>query len=228
MEANNTVILFSHGFGIRKDNLGLFTFLSEKFQSLGYTTILFDYYKFDEEKQEVYTIPFSKHAEILQKQIDNIKDQYPGKEVVIIAQSQGSIIPTLCNVEGISKIFGISPFFLTNREEVLARYNSRPGSTTDFNSVSRRKHSDGKTTIIPPEYWRERFSTDQYELYNNLAAKTNLTLIYGTNDNLAMNSDMKRLKNIEIIETDSDHDFTGDNKEKLYTILLGKLGHTSY
>ncbi|MBI2356743.1 hypothetical protein HYV12_01695 [Candidatus Dojkabacteria bacterium] len=219
----NTAILFSHGFGIRKDNLGLFIFLSEKLQRLGYITVLFDYYEYNEETKEVYTIPFSKHAEILQAQIEKVKKEYPGKDIKIVAQSQGCIIPTLCDMTGISQVIGISPFFLTDRNSILERYNARPDSTTDFSSISRRKHSDGKITVIPPEYWTERFNTNQYDLYNKLAQKTSLTLIYGNKDNLATSADIKNIRNTKIIETESDHDFTGENKEILYEILLKEI-----
>lgn len=219
----NTVILFSHGFGIRKDNLGLFTFLSQKLESLGYKTVLFDYYEYNEETKEVFTIPFSKHAEILQKQLDKVKEENPGKDIKIIAQSQGCIIPTFCDVTGVSQILGISPFFLTDRDEVLARYSARQGSTTDFGSISIRKHSDGKVTVIPPEYWTERFNTDQYELYNSLALKTSLTLICGLEDELIKSADTSKLKNIKIINTSGDHDFTGEYKESLYNILLQEI-----
>jgi hypothetical protein len=42
-DPNNTVVIFSHGFGIQKDNLGLFTYLSDKLGVLGFSIVLFDY-----------------------------------------------------------------------------------------------------------------------------------------------------------------------------------------
>jgi hypothetical protein len=221
--SNNTVLLFSHGFGIRKDNLGLFTYFSERFQQAGYDTVLFDYYEYNEETKEVITVPFSKHAEVLQEQIEKVKSKYPGKEIIIIAQSQGSIIPAFCDVTGITKVIGISPFFLTDKEEVMKRYSARPGSQTDFDKVSRRPHSDGKVTVIPPEYWTERFSTNVADKYNALALKTDLVLIYGTKDKLVESIDLDELKNMSIIELEGDHDFTGEYKVKLLEVVEKEL-----
>lgn len=214
-------ILFSHGFGIRKDNLGLFTYLSKNLNALGYKTVLFDYYEYKDNTKEVFTTPFSEQAKALQKQINNIRDA--SENIVIVAQSQGSLIPTLCDVEGVLKVIGISPFFLTDRKAVEDRYNSRPGSTTDFNSISRRLHSDGKVTVIPPEYWTERFNTNQYDLYNKLGSKLPLTLIYGNKDGLAQSADLDKISNAKLVELEGDHDFTGEYKVDLYKTVLSEI-----
>lgn len=216
---DNTTIVFSHGFGIQKDNLGLFTFLSGKFHELGYETVLFDYYKYDDKSKEVYTMPFSEQAVKLQNVLDRIKIENPNKQIIILAHSQGCIVPTLCDVTGVSNVIAVSPFFITNKEEIYQRYSAREGSETNFNGVSRRKHSNGQVTVIYPEYWEERFNTDQYSLYNNLARNTKLTLIYGTNDKLVNSVDLEKFTNSKIIQTDSDHDFTGENRDKLWGII---------
>lgn len=133
------------------------------------------------------------------------------------------MIPTLCNTEGVLKVIGISPFFLTDRKAVEERYNSRPGSTTDFNSISRRLHSDGKVTVIPPEYWTERFNTNQYDLYNKLGSKLSLTLIYGNKDGLTQSADLDKISNAKLIELEGDHDFTGEYKVDLYKTVLSEI-----
>lgn len=220
---SNTVLLFSHGFGIRKDNLGLFTFLSDRFQGLGYNTVLFDYYDYNDKTREIYTIPFSKQTQILQKQLNTIRNKNPDKTINIIAQSQGCIIPTLCDVTEVAKIVGISPFFLTDREAVFKRYSGIPESVTNFDGTSRRKHSDGSVTVIPKEYWIERFNTKVEDLYNSLALKTALTLICGLKDESVKQTDLQKIKYTRIINTDSNHDFTGEYREVLYKLLLQEI-----
>jgi hypothetical protein len=219
MSSSDTVIIFSHGFGIRKDNLGLFTYLSEKFEETGFKTNLFDYYEYNEDTKEVYTIPFSKQAEILQNQIEKVKNLYPGFDIKIVCHSQGSLIPTLIEMSGVTQVIGISPFFLTNKEKVLERYNSRAGSSTDFSKVSRRLHSDGKVTVIPPEYWTERFNIDQFELYNALGSKLDLTLICGDKDGLALEEDKEKVNTAKVITIEGDHDFSGEYKKLLYEVI---------
>lgn len=223
LDPRNIVIIFSHGFGIQKDNLGLFTFLSEKLEALGYETVLFDYYSYDNQTKEIHTVPFSEQAKKLQEPIELVKQEYPNKQIVLIGHSQGSIIPSLCDVKGISKVIGISPFFITDKKAVYERYSSREGSTTNFDGISKRKHSNGTTTVIYPEYWIERFNTNQYELYNGLGKDTELVLIYGDKDSLAESVDKTKFKNCKLIKTEGDHDFKGENREKLYEIILNEL-----
>lgn len=218
-----TVVLFFHGFGIRKENLGLFTFLADKYNNLGFSTVLFDYYNFDYSTKEILTVPFSKQAVILQNQIDRIRKEYPKKDIKIIAHSQGCFIPTICDITRVSEVIAISPFFLTDKDSVYKRYTARKGNVTDFEKVSRRPHSDGTVTIIPPEYWQERFKVNIYESYNRLALKTKLTMIYGTKDEVLNDVDIKKFKNAEIIGVKSNHDFTEEYREEVFEILSTKL-----
>ena len=219
IKPEKTVVIFSHGFGIQKDNLGLFTLISENLKKRGLETVLFDYYEYNKELKEIYTTPFSKQAEILQNEIDKVKVSHSDKDIVLICHSQGCIVPTLCDMNKVIKVVGISPFFITDKQQVYDRYSARDGSITNFDGISKRKHSAGKITVIPPEYWQERFQTNQYDLYNNLAKQTYLKLIYGTNDSLVNSVDMKMFNVDELISMPADHDFNGDIRDSLIDSL---------
>lgn len=209
------IILFSHGFGIRKDNLGLFDFLAEKLTSLEITSRQFDYYDYNTETKEVVTFPFSVHADKLKVQLDLLKTEFPEKDIVIIAQSQGGVIPAfLSDLTKVTQVIAISPYFLTDREEVFARYAARPGNETNLEGTSYRPHKDGTITVIPKEYWDERFRTNPVALLNRLAEKVKLTLLFGKQDSLIKNLDQKLLLQSMIINIDANHDFTGDNSRE--------------
>lgn len=220
-----TVILFSHGFGVMKDARGLFSFLGSMLESLGYSTVQFDYNEFNKDTKELFAIPFSKQAAILQKHIDNLIKENRYKNIIIIGHSQGGLIPALCTTrKKVSKVIGISPFFQTKVEDLEKRYTSLSDNKLDFYSITRRRRSDGSITVIPPEYWTERFTTDVVKLYNNLAEQTELTLIYAINDEVMDFNNLRLIKNTRIINLDGNHDFSNQYREDLYKTILWDLG----
>ncbi|KKQ95145.1 MAG: hypothetical protein UT66_C0054G0005 [candidate division CPR2 bacterium GW2011_GWC1_39_9] len=220
----DTLILFSHGFGVMKDARGLFSFLASMLESRGFVTKQFNYNKFDENSKELFAVPFSVQAAILQKQIDEIAKDERYKSIIIIGHSQGSLIPTLCrNLDKIEKVIGISPFFQTDIEDLQKRYTDLADNQLDFYNITRRRRSDGSVTVIPPEYWAERFKTDVVTLYNNLANQTELTLIYAINDEVMDFNNLRLIKNTRIINLDGNHDFTNQYREDLYKTILWDL-----
>jgi len=220
---SSTHIIFSHGFGVRADNRGLFTELSEILSGLGITTQMFDYNQYDETTKELHAIPFSQQAQLLQSQIAQARHAHPEARLVIIGQSQGSIIPALCDLSEIDTVIGVSPFFHTSMEAIMARYTKDPSNVLSLTETSRRKRSDGSTTVIPPEYWKERFGTDMIALYNDMAQRTHVTLIYPLQDELMTFEDFERIKGARIINLDGKHDFTKPHRQTLFQSILWEL-----
>lgn len=217
------VVIFSHGFGLRKDNRGLFNILSKEIENLGIKTYCFDYNRYDSRTKKLYTISFSEQAKKLQKVIDEVSEKYPKSKIIIVGQSQGSFIPALCNVKKVSKIIGMSPFFHTDMKDILRRYTKSEENVLNFSGISTRKRSDGSTTIIPKEYWKERFETDVITLYNNLAQKTDLVLISPLQDEIMDIMDLRMIKHASIINLDGDHDFSSQYRLDLVKTVLNQL-----
>lgn len=222
-DLKNKVIVFSHGMGVGRDNRGLFTEISQRVEDMGATTYLFDYNKIDEIARTMEVLPFSEQALLLQDTIDHAHEAHPGAEIVIIAQSQGCLIPALCDMSHVKHVINIAPFFHTNMQDVLRRYTSSPENVVDFTGVSIRKRTDGTTTIIPASYWRERFSTDVVALYNNLAQRVLLTLISALQDEVMDNIELRQIKYARIINTDGNHDFTAQYRPILLDIIVKEL-----
>ncbi len=216
------LILFSHGMGVMKDNRGLFPYLKRRIEPLGFETKMFDYNDINTETKEVYVKPFSKQAVILQDQIDRAKEE-GYEEIVIIGQSQGSLIPALCDVSGVKQVIGISPFFHTNIDDILRRYSAKEGNVINFAGETRRRRSDGTTTVMPKEYWEERFKTNVEDLYNSLAKATQLTLINALQDEIMQFTNLQRVKYARIINTDGDHDFSDEFLPILVVIIVREL-----
>ncbi len=209
--------------GLRKDNRGLFTDISQAIDKPSIETIFFDYGDYNAERGELSIFPFSSNVKRLQNEIDLVLSRKSEAKIVIIGQSQGCIIPTLCNLTGVSQIIGISPFFHTKINDIRKRYTSNSGNELNFSGISKRKRSDGTTTLIPPEYWKERFETDVVRLYNEAALKTRLTLICALQDEIMEFTELKLIKYARIINTDGDHDFSGQHRSTLINIIKTEI-----
>jgi len=72
----------------------------------------------------------------------------------------------------------IAPFFYTNKEDVITRYNLNPGTTIDLENLSYRKRTDETTTVIPANHRQERFNTNIIDLYNKKAIENELYIFY--------------------------------------------------
>jgi hypothetical protein len=86
-------LLFSHGFGVKKDSRGMFTEIAEKFPE--YKPVMFDYNVINEETNEVTVEPYSKQSELLSAELNSIYKSDTDAEITLICHSQGCIIPCL-------------------------------------------------------------------------------------------------------------------------------------
>lgn len=216
------IVIFSHGFGVQKDSLGLFTEIGDMLAEQGIEPVLFDYNGINIETKEVCVKPFSEQANILQEVINKTVKENPDATIDIIAHSQGPVMVALANTTGIRKVILLSPFFHTDMQKIMDRYNKYTKSEIDFNGISRRVRKDGTTTIIPASYWAERFATDVYTLYNNLASRTDMTIINAAEDKVIEGgADLMKILNVPIINIHGDHDFSSEFRPKLLEIIRG-------
>jgi SNF2 family DNA or RNA helicase len=221
------IVLFSHGMGLQKDNRGLFTYLSQRItqQYKNVTCILFDYNDVNEAEKTIFLKPFSEQAKLLQQQINKITSEHKKAMLYIVGQSQGCLIPALCDLTGVHKVVGTSPFFHTAMKDILARYSKSKENEINFNGITKRKRTDGTTTIMPAEYWQERFNTDPEALYNNMALKTKLTLICALKDEIMDSTNLTKIKYARIINTDGNHDFSGPFLKVVGDLIIEELSY---
>lgn len=208
MPVTNHIILFSHGFGVRSDDRGMFTDIASILAPL--PAIMFDYNEVDTDGNTLTVRPFSKQVEILKKVIEKQKTDHPKATIDLICHSQGCRVAALLCASGIRKTILISPPTDSGIERMVERYIHNPAATLNFKGVSQLPRSDGSITFVPPEYWKERQNeTDPIDLYNQLAEVTQLTIIKPTNDTVLGNTSFENLtKKAALIELVGDHDFT--------------------
>ena len=219
MKKKKHIVIFSHGFGVEKDSLGLFTEIAEMLSTYNIESVMFDFNEINREKKEVIVKSFSEQAKMLQSVIDKIYKENSDAIIDIIAHSQGSIMVALANLQGIRQVLSISPFFHTDIQKVIERHKKFPTSEINFNGISRRVRSDGTTSIVPPEYWSERFNTNVYNLYNKLALSKKLTIIHAGEDQIMEEPDLSKIFNAFIINIHGDHDFKGEDRKDLLKVV---------
>ena len=89
METNKHIIIFSHGFGTRKDDRGLLTDIADGFSET--QSILFDYNGVDEKENILTVRPLSQQARMLNEVIGKTRFENENATIDIIGHSQGCL-----------------------------------------------------------------------------------------------------------------------------------------
>jgi hypothetical protein len=219
MEKQKHIIIFSHGFGVKKDDRGLLTAIADAFPESA--TYLFDYFDVNEEDMTIAIRPFTEQMQILNNVYKKAKETHPNAIIDIIAHSQGTLIPSLLKLEGIRKTILLTPVFDMGIERTIKRYGSDPESEINMEGISKLRKLDGYIRYVPSEYWIERKELNPFYLYNEYSLKTDLIIINANQDNILGSVDISLLdSNIKVLNLDGDHEFSGDQRK----VLIQKIG----
>jgi hypothetical protein len=217
MPPRKHIIIFSHGFGVRKDDRGLFTDIASSLKDV--ESIMFDYNDIDENRKELTVKKFSEQVPILKDIINKTKFSNPESIIDIICHSQGSLITALTKPTGIRKIILIAPPFDTDIDRMLNVFRPREGTEINKNGISKLARRDGSKTIITQEYWNERNNVNPIDVYLELAKQTELTIINAIQDEILSEKSPTNLENIKIINLNGSHDFNGEYRKNLINTI---------
>ena len=206
-------LLFSHGFGVKKDSRGMFTEIAENFPN--YTPVMFDYNFINEETNEVTVEPYSKQSELLSAELNSIYKSDKDAEITLICHSQGCIIPCLIKYIKVERAVLLGP------PKILGSNMSRKKNAVKTeHGEFRIPRKDGTTTIVTKEFVQELDKTFPLELYSNLSNSTNTFAVIAKQDEIIKDTDLSALADkIKIYEIDGDHNFTGKNRKGLIETL---------
>lgn len=208
------IVIYSHGFGVRKDDNGLLSDIAEHLPEID--SVLFDYYNFDEVNNEIFICPPSQQINKLNEIVDNIRRDNPEAIIDLIAHSQGTIVAAMAKPDGIRKAILLAPVFDMSLERTLSRYRAKKDAEVNINGVSRIPSLTGSTRIIPKEYWQERLNIKSFIEYNAFSKKTDIIVIEAEQDELVPKVDLSELdKKIKVTSIDGDHGFHFPNRENL-------------
>ncbi len=213
------IVIFSHGFGVRYDDLGLLSGpdgVAEALQAEGIETVLFDYFIIDEEKKTLTVRTLSETASKFHEVLEKTKQQYPDAIIDVVAHSQGTVSVAMAQPTGIRKVIFLAPVFDLSLERTLKRYSTKPDTHIDLDGVSTLYAMGGYVRYVPKEYWAERALVQPIPLYNKLAEATELVAIEANQDGILEKVDLSDLNpKIIVLGLDGDHSFNGDARGPL-------------
>ena len=219
------VVVYSHGFGVRKDDRGLFVDIAESLPQV--ESFMFDYNMVLEEGKVMYVSPFSKQAALLCANVHKIQEQNPGVIIDLVCHSQGSVIAAIAQCAGVRKTVLLAPPDSLDTSRILDRYKDNPETVIDTGGLTSIPRSDGTTTHIPKEYFSESDqSRAPEELYNALADTTDLTIVQAEDDHVLGEVVFENLhQSIECLTLEGDHDFSGSSRSVLVQQVRTILGN---
>ena len=216
------IVVFSHGFGVRKDDRGTLSGVAEGLPEV--ESILFDYYDVNEDEKTITIRPFSEKVAMLNQVIEKARLDNPGAIIDLICHSQGTVVTALAKPEGIRKTIFLAPPFDMDVEKSFERYRSKPGTVIDLEGVSRLYPVDGLTRLVPAKYWQERRAVRVFDEYNAFAAKTEIIAIIANQDEILPKVDLKELSSrIKVIYLDGNHGFSGEARGPLVNMVRGYI-----
>lgn len=220
------IVIFSHGFGVRKDGRGLFTAIAEQLPDI--KLVMFDYNQFDETTNTMIVASLDEHVEKLRSIAGDVRRQHPDAVIDLVCHSQGCVIAGMAQLDGIRKTIFLAPpdqrFGFGRIQEKVKALLKRPGAVQNADGSLRYPRRDGSTTIIPPRYWQSRDGVDTIKLYRQLTTKTQLMIVQATKDEVIGITDFSELPStVKIVQMETGHDFEGTARAKLVRVIKKEL-----
>ena len=204
-------VVYSHGFGVRKDDRGLFSDISNSLDEA--QNILFDYNQINEIDNTLTVSPLNKQVLQLKEQIDKLGND---SIIDVIAHSQGCVVAAIAKPSNIRKMIFIAPPDKILVDRIISYFGGRDGAQIDLENESIVPRRDGSTTIIPSSYWDSIKSLDVINAYNHIPETVDVRLYIARSDEvLGMTNFDSVNRPIELKEIDGNHDFTGTDRPKL-------------
>jgi pimeloyl-ACP methyl ester carboxylesterase len=206
-------VIYSHGFGVRKDDRGLMTDIASAMPDA--EQIMFDYNDFDETTNTMRVSPLSKQVERLREKIGGLSLR-EGDVVDLVAHSQGCLVAALAKPEAIRRMVFITPPDNVDTSRLIGFFGDREGSVIDIDGESRIPRRDGTTTIIQAAYWKSLEPLNPIRLYNHLPDLSKVTFVIANEDEVLGVSNFDQVdERIDLEQLEGNHDFNGEYRDAL-------------
>ncbi len=207
------VIVYSHGFGVEKDDRGLFTDITSILPTAKH--VMFDYNQVDKTSQTLTTASLTDQRDHLLAVLKGVRAEYPDAVIDMVCHSQGCVVAAMAMPTGVRKvIFLAPPSRFAGIDEKLKQMSERPGTKIEKDKTVSYPRRDGSTTIVTPDYWRSREGVVPIELFNRLATSTKLVVVNANQDEVLGSTDFSELSpEVSVIYLDAGHDFTGEARK---------------
>jgi len=221
IETTSHVIIFSHGFGVRKEDRGLFTAIARAMPNA--KSVLFDYNPINEESNTLTAKPLNEQALKLRKVINSARAENPGAIIDLVCHSQGCVVAGLVKPRDIRKVIMLTPLDDTSEAKMIERMGDRAGAAIDPSAKTRMARTDGSVTVIHPEYWQSLAGIDPIKLYNRLAKFTALRIINARQDEVLGKVNFEAIDpGVSLVTLDGNHNFDDEESRKRILYILQK------
>lgn len=215
------IIIFSHDFGVRKHDRGLFTAVARTMPDA--TSILFDYYPINDESNTLTAKPLGEQARKLRKVINAARAEHPGASIDLVCHGQGCVPVAILKPRDIRKIILLTPPAEVSEAAMIKQISSQIKTPIDVTVRTRLPGSNGSTTVLQPEYWQGLAGIEPIKLYNRLARFTTLRIMHARQDELQGAMDFERLDpSISAVTLDGNHSFSDAESRKRVLYILKK------
>lgn len=222
---NSKIIIYSHGFAVKKDDRGLFTDIAAALPECKH--ILFDYNRVDEQAKTILVASLREQSTMLNTRVDSVAKEFPGSELYVIAHSQGCVAAGCLyySAEAVRKAILLAPPSELDMEKMIEKYSQRPGAVIDVQGLSYVPGGDGYTKLIPSDYWENLQDPQLIRLYNSLGHFTDVLLVEARNDEIVEAlPDTGLEETVRRMELDADHNFSGEARQHLIALIRVELG----
>ncbi len=215
------IIIFSHGFGVRKDDRGLFTAIARAVPDA--TSILFHYNPINDKSNTLTAKPLNEQVQKLRKVINTARAEYPGAIIDLVCHSQGCIVAAVLKPRDIRKVIMLTPPDDISEATLIKQLSVEGEAPIDTAVRTRLPRSDGSTTVIHPEYWQSLVGVDPVKLYNKLAKFTALRIINARTDEVLGPVSFEGIDpSISFVTLDGGHNFDDEESRKRILYILQK------
>lgn len=215
-------IIFSHGFGMKRDSRGFFTEIGNELTN-NFLIVRFDYCKMIPEDNATLTYSLSVQARMLQKVIEYVRLKFMIDELNIIAHSMGCLVVGMAKINKLNKVALLCAPPSKKIQKMQSYFNHKQGSEFNLNGFSKVKRSDGSWTYIHPDFWVDLQKVEPPKLFEKLSENCEAYFIRALQDDVIKNESytkIKQLQSIKYIELLGDHNFKEPNRKKLLATIV--------
>ncbi len=220
LESN--LVVFSHGFGVRRDARGMFTDIVANLPAgIGY--LLIDYNKSENDALRLSSM--SDQVARLQTMIAWAKQQPGVRQLALVAHSKGCTVSAMAGAEQLASVIMLAPS-LHAGSGIRARFTTRPGATKQ-GATWAIPRTDGTVSLIDEAVLEELDNSDGEKAVLAYGQKQPLHIIAAGSDNVLIDQDYSRVAQCPgatFVTIDAaDHDFTGVTRQPMVEAVVGYL-----
>ena len=220
IRSGSPMIIFSHGFGVKRDSRGLFTDIASSLpEKFGY--ILFDFSAVDGDN--VYLRSYSEQVIALKSVISMAREISPN--IYIVGHSMGAITVALLGDPLVSGALLLAP--PVSQSSGRTYFTQYPGAFRDEQGVLVIPRKDRTITHVSDKFWDEAESINPVSALQDYGKKCPLTVVRAIDEDVLRHTENYTLlsnnQGIELLELPGNHTFDPPQRQGLISTIIDIL-----